>query len=264
MVRIWETVGFGRHDRTGALTMSDNANEFDPLWRRTADAIAQRVVAGEYPAGSRLPPERALCDSLGVSRVTLRKALQALFEDGVIKSSRGRGWFVTDPDSVGTPWPNSLESFSETARRKGLPSRSEVLLAERGEFSLDLAEELGVAPGTPAFHLRRLRLMDDVAIGIDDSRIVLSAAPGIDDADFGSGSLFEELTSRGAGPVNAVSLIEAGGASAEDAEPLGLTTGAPVLRMRQVVSDGRRRPIMLTMITYRGDRYRMQTTFTRA
>ncbi|MFD6175884.1 MULTISPECIES: GntR family transcriptional regulator [unclassified Isoptericola] len=247
--------------------MSEDQNELLPLWRRTADTIADQIRAGLHPPGSRLPAERVLCETLGVSRVTLRKALQTLTDDGVLQASRGRGWFVSADDGEAarsTPWPNSLESFSETAARKGLPSRSEVLAAAMGEFSLDLADELGVAPGTPCFHLRRLRLMDTVAIGIDDSRIVASAAPGIELVDFGSASLFEELTERGASPVHAVSLIEAGAATEEEGGPLGLEPGQPVLRMRQILTDARRRPIMLTTISYRGDRYRLQTTFTRS
>lgn len=263
-MRIWNT-GPNRTERVGVGVMADELGDFDPLWRRTASTITQRVTDGTYPAGSKLPAERTLTESLGVSRVTLRKALQTLVDEAVLRASPGRGWFVTaSPDQTASPWPNSLESFSDTAARKGLAASSRVLLCTVGEFSLDLADELAVAPGTPCLHLRRLRLMDNVPIGIDDAWINLVNAPGIEQVDFATASLYVELTQRDAAPAQAQTVIEAAEVSAAEAEPLGLPPGAPVLRMRQVVTDLRRRPLMLSSLTYRGDRYRLQTTFARA
>lgn len=234
----------------------------DPLWVQAANIIRAQITDGDLPPGRRLPAERELCLQLGVSRVTLRKALQQLVEEGALRSSHGRGWYVAQPQAD-PEWPNTLESFTETAHRKGLEPTSVVLRAEVRPASLDESEEFGVVAGTEVFHLVRVRLLDGVPIGIDDSRVPLPFAPGIDGVDFSDASLLDELAARGATPLQADSMIEARGSSAEHAGPLGLTEGAPVLVMRQVLEDGAGRVVLITTITYRGDRYRLHTTFAR-
>ena len=239
------------------------ADDPDPLWVQAANIIRAQVVDGALPAGRRLPAERELCLQLGVSRVTLRKALQQLVEEGVLRSSHGRGWYVAAQQSA-PEWPNTLESFTATARRKGLEPTSRVLTAVVRAASLDEAEEFGVVAGTDIFHLVRVRLLDGVPIGVDDSRVPLSLAAGLDEVDFRSASLLEELAARGVVPVQADSMIEARGSSAEHAVPLELTVGDPVLVMRQTLEDQSGRPVLITTIYYRGDRYRLHTTFARA
>ena len=68
------------------------ADSADPLWVQAVDHIAREIAEGRLAAGSRLPPERELCAELSISRVTLRKALLKLVDDGVLRSSHGRGW----------------------------------------------------------------------------------------------------------------------------------------------------------------------------
>ncbi|WPF82238.1 GntR family transcriptional regulator [Sanguibacter sp. 4.1] len=241
------------------LSATDDPN---PLWVQAAAVIRQRISDQTLPAGRRLPAERDLCQQLGVSRVTLRKALQQLVEEGVLSSSHGRGWYVSKAPS-GPEWPNTLESFTETARRKGLEPSSTVLTAEVVPASFDEAEEFGIVAGTDIFRLVRVRHLDGVAIGIDDSRVPLALAEGIEDVDFVGASLLSELAAHGVEPVHADSIIEARGCTAELAAPLDLAPGDPVLAMRQVLEDQSGRTVLVTSITYRGDRYRLHTSFAR-
>lgn len=241
------------------LSVTDDPN---PLWVQAANVIRHRIADQTLPPGRRLPAERDLCQQLGVSRVTLRKALQQLVEEGVLSSSHGRGWYVakahTEPE-----WPNTLESFTETARRKGLEPSSTVLVAEVVPATFDEAEEFGIVAGTDIFRLVRVRHLDGVAIGIDDSRVPLALVEGIDSVDFSRASLLSELSERQVETAQADSIIEARGCGADLAEPLGLDAGDPVLVMRQVVEDHSGRTVLITTITYRGDRYRLHTTFAR-
>ena len=237
------------------------ADNPEPLWVQTAELLARQVKEGIFPAGRRLPTERELCGRLGISRVTLRKALQHLVEQGVLRSSHGRGWYVSGrPDR---DWPNSLESFTETARRKSLVPTSQVLRAEVKQASLDESDEFGVAAGTELFVLDRVRLLDGVPIGVDASRVVLGLAPGIAATDFAHASLLEELAAAGAEPVAAESSIEARGCEAGIAGHLELSPGDPVLVMHQNMVDTTGRVVLVSTITYRGDRYRLRTSFVR-
>ncbi|WP_431032741.1 GntR family transcriptional regulator [Streptomyces sp. P6-2-1] len=244
-----------------------DAPSHEPLWVRAADAVERRVREGTLPAGSRLPSERELCAQLGISRVTLRKALHHLVERGVLRSSHGRGWYVAGGEERESredrEWPNSLESFTETARRKGLTPSSRVLRAEVRAATLDEAEEFGVAAGTELFLLDRVRLLDGLAIGVDQALTVLHLAPALTATDFADSSLVEVLSAAGSEPVHAESMIEARGCPAGLAPYLDLGEGAPVLVMDQAMTDAGGRPVLRSTLTYRGDRYRLRTVFVR-
>lgn len=233
----------------------------DPLWSRTADSIAAAVADGRHPVGSRLPAERELCEQLDVSRVTLRRALQHLVEARVLTSQQGRGWFVAGAER--DDWPSSLESFSETADRLGLAASSTVVAAERERCSLDDAEALGIAPGTPMYRIKRIRRLDDVPTAVDSALVPEAAAPGLLDVDFGRESLYAALHERGTRVHRADSVLEARPADAEASAALGIRLGAPMLVIREVVFDDRGRAALLSVVEYAGDRYRLRTTFSR-
>lgn len=233
----------------------------DPLWIQAVDHITREIAEGRLAAGSRLPPERELCADLNISRVTLRKALLRLVDDGVLRSSHGRGWFV----AVGQQkdWPNSLESFSETAARMGLVASSRILRAEIAPATIDEAEELAIAPGAPLFHLERVRMLNQVPIALDDSRVPEALVPGFDALDFAHASLYESLSRAGLDLLRAESTIEAKSADPHLATHLAVELGTPVLVLYQVVVDGADRPIFSSRIRYAGDRYRLRTFFSR-
>jgi GntR family transcriptional regulator len=237
----------------------------EPLWIQAVNLINSEIENGTLKPGSRLPPERELCLQLGISRVTLRKALNKLVENGVLTPSHGRGWYVADRDAPAPnkEWPNNLESFSETAARIGLTASSRVLRAEVAPASLDEAEPLLIAAGTPVFHLERVRLLNGVPIAIDVTRIPASLAPGLVDADFTTESLFDFLSAANLRPLRADATIEAREADAEAAALLEIEPGKPVLVMKQLALDAAERPLFSSTIRYAGDRYRLRTFFAR-
>lgn len=239
----------------------------EPLWAQAAALIETRIDDGIIPAGRRLPAERELCTQLGISRATLRRALQHLVDRGVLRASHGRGWYVSAGSEravrADREWPNSLESFTETARRKSLTATSTVLRADITEATLDEADEFGVAAGTKLFVLDRVRMLDSVPICVDHARVVLNLAPGLPDTDFTTASLIEQLAAAGAEPVTDDSMIEARGCPEEYGEHLDLAPGEPVLVMQQTMVDAADRVVLVSAITYRGDRYRLRTSFIR-
>lgn len=238
------------------------AEHQDPLWVRAAETLREQVSEGALRPGARLPPERDLCRRFDISRVTLRKALLRLVDDGVLRPSHGRGWYV----SSGEPkeWPNSLESFTETAERMGLVAGSLVLRAETAMATFDEAEKLGVAPGALLFHLERVRLLDEVPIAVDRSAVPADLAPGLAAIDFRGRSLYAALTDAGLEPAQAETTIEAREADAFIAGQLRVDVGKPILVMHQTVRDQADRRLFTSTIQYVGDRYRLRTSFARA
>jgi GntR family transcriptional regulator len=241
------------------LLQSDNP---EPLWLRAAETIREQVSEGALRPGSRLPPERDLCRRLDISRVTLRRALLQLVDEGVLKPSHGRGWYVASDERK--DWPNSLESFSETAARMGLIATSVVLRADTAMATLDEAEALGVAPGALLFHLERVRMLDEVPIAIDRSIVPADLAPGLVDVDFRTESLYSALAAAGLVLANAETTIEAREADATIAEHLRVAVGKPILVMHQTVLNPADKPLFASTISYVGDRYRLRTSFARS
>ncbi|MDR2895562.1 MAG: GntR family transcriptional regulator [Propionibacteriaceae bacterium] len=235
----------------------------DPLWQRTAEAITAAVTDGRLALGARLPSERELCERLKVSRVTLRRALTELVAIGLLSSVHGRGWFVASRSSS-QDWPNALESFTQTARRKGLAVSSLVLRAEVGPASLDQADRLRIAAGVSLFNLERIRLLDGIPVAVDQSYLPLALAPGLVDVDFAAGSLYQALAAAGVVLDLAESALEAQGADALLAERLSIDPGAPVLVLDQLTYDRAMHPVLVSTVRYSGERYRLRTTFKRS
>ncbi|WP_200823512.1 GntR family transcriptional regulator [Actinacidiphila yanglinensis] len=227
------------------------------------NVIRGEIDRGVLQPGGRLPPERELCRQLGISRVTLRKALGSLVEAGVLNPSHGRGWYVAQSVQK-KEWPNSLESFSETASRMGLKPHSKVLRAETTPASIDEAEQLGIAPGTPLFRLERVRFLEGVPIALDLTRLRQALVPDIEQVDFQERSLYSTLSAAGVEPVRADSTIEATKADEWAAEHLDLAPGDPVLVMRQLALSAQQEPLFVSTIRYAGDRYRLRTSFARS
>ena len=233
----------------------------DPLWEQAKAALRARIASGEVKPGSRLPPERELCQMLGISRVTLRRALTALVEEGVLRSAHGRGWYV---DATGRgEWPNTLESFTETARRMGLVPTSRILRGAAAAATFDEAETFQIAPGTPLYRLDRVRMLDAVPIAVDESLVPADVAAGFEHVDFTTRSLYETLAGNGFQLAQADTTIEARSADGVLAAHLDIAPGTPVLEMRQIVRDRAGRPLLSSVIRYAGDRYRLRTSFQR-
>ena len=228
---------------------------------RVQRALADEIRRSRGGPGSLLPPERALAEHFGVSRVTLRRALAELERQGVV-ARRGPRWAVADAP-IGEP-PNALMSFSEMAAMRGLRASATVLSVGFRPASLDEADALGLAPGAALFECERLRAMDDVPILVDRSRVPASLVPGIDGADLSNASLYALLETRyGLRPTQARFTVEAIAADERLAGLLDLRVGEPMLRCRQETLDQVGRTIELSEMAYRGDRYRFRAMLTR-
>ncbi|MEY9962612.1 GntR family transcriptional regulator [Streptacidiphilus sp. MAP12-16] len=247
-----------RDDTASARALQRNAGP-ETLWEQAVAVILEDVEKRGLGEGAKLPPERELCAQLGISRITLRKALSHLVDRGVVAASHGRGWFVASPASS-RDWPNDLESFTATAHRKQMRPGSIVLRQEVRPASLDQADRLAVPAGTPVLHLDRVRLLNEVRIAVDRTLVPADLAPGLDHVDFEVASLFDELRSRGVEPDHSEATIEARIADEALAQHLHIEVGSPVLVLDQAIYTREQRPILLSTLEYSGERYRLRTT----
>jgi DNA-binding GntR family transcriptional regulator len=232
-----------------------------PLYLRVYRIIADQIAGGTLGPGDRLPAERTLCEQLGVSRATVRRALLELSEDGLIESSLGRGSFVTAGPLVEPP--NALLSLTELGSRRGLVPSARVLRAAVRPATVTESEAFGIAPGADVFVLERLRMLDGVPVAVDASRVPLARAPGLVEVDFATASLYATLNEAGAAPVRAGYTVDALPAAGPEAALLGIEDGTPVLVTMTTAYDAADRVVELCRTVYRGDRYRFRATLVR-
>lgn len=232
-----------------------------PLHDQVREAIESQIRSGDIPPGSRLQSERDLADHLGVSRVTVRRALDALEREGLVRAEPGSGRYV-QASALAEP-PNALLSFTELGARRGLVATARVARTRVRSATLEEAELAGIAPGAELFELERLRLLDGVAVALDHTRVPLAVAPDLPEADFRRASLYEALERAGAGVARADYTTEACAASPSQARQLGVAPGDPLLLARTTSYDRAGRVVELGQTFYRGDRYRFHATLVR-
>ncbi|MHB1509177.1 MAG: GntR family transcriptional regulator [Acidimicrobiales bacterium] len=234
----------------------------EPVYRRVSAYLRQEITSGALSGGMRLPAERTLAEALQVSRISVRQALRELAEAGLIASSTSRGWFVSELGLFERA--NALMSFSELGRSRGLEPSSRVLSHKVRPADLNEADELEIVPGSPLLDLERLRFLDGLEIALHQVRVPVDRAPGIEQTDFSSTSVFEALEEYHAIiPTRARWVIEGRPADERSARLLGLQPAAPLLVVSSTTTDQHDRPFELSRIDYRADRYRFQATIVR-
>jgi GntR family transcriptional regulator len=205
-------------------------------------------VAGEYPAGTRLPSESDLADRYSVSRGTVRQAFAALRADGVIASRRGARRIV-----LGGPQLQSfgeLASFSRWAHAIGEVPSGRVVAMTRREAQPSEAEQLALVPGTRLYHLTRVRLLSGHPVMIERGVYPDRVGVLVAGMELETDSITERLEELGVVFADAEHVIDAVAATAEDARLLGVRPRVPMLRERRLTTD-----LAGTPVEWSDDRY---------
>ena len=228
------------------------ADDPAPLYLRLQSAIREAVGAGTLAPGDALPPERELAAELGISRVTVRKALAGLVEAGLLLQRRGSGTFVAPaPRKVEQPL-SRLTSFSEDMRARGLTPTVRIIDRAVSLPSPEEAMVFGLKVGERVSRLHRLRLADDVPMAIELAVVPTAFLPDPDAVD---GSLYTVLEARGIRPVRAMQRLSAANVGPLEAERLAVPVGAAALRIERVSYAADGRVVEFTRSFYRGDAY---------
>lgn len=233
----------------------------EPLYSQIATRAAALIAGGEWQPGQRLPPERTLCQRLGVSRTTLRQALAELEARGLISRHQGRGTFVTRPrfDAEVT----GSFSLSAALLQRGHDLRTRVLAVEAVEAGGHVATDLGCLPGDRVLRLARLRLLDGEPLMLELAHLPLRRFPGLETKDFEARSLYAILAQDyGCRPTLAKESLEPVVCRAREAQLLGVPRRAPALRIVRLTADEHGRPIETNDALLRGDRCRILLTRT--
>jgi DNA-binding GntR family transcriptional regulator len=221
------------------------------------DWLADEIAAGRLAAGDRLPTEQELAAWLGVSRMTLRHALAALAQRGLVRRTVGRkgGTFVAAPKLEQDL--TVLAGFSQQLRRYGLVAGARVLAAAQIPASATAAAALEVGQGDPVYQVRRLRLADGEPILIEDSLFPAQRCPGMLGYRL-DGSLYDLLDEKyGQRPQRAKESLEPVTAGVREAEALQVPEGAPLMLVERTAYASSGVPMEFARDLFRGDRTRV-------
>ena len=245
-----ETPNFDQFLDQNAWLRPNHGPRYGQLYRHFSSAIREHILG----PGTQLPPERELAQLAGISRVTVRKAISKLAQDGLVIQRQGAGSFVSE-DKSDTRLEHvlsSLTSFAQYMRQRGLTPDSHVL--GTGLHPPRPAEivALGLGAGEQVARVRRLRTASGTPMAIETSSLPADILP--DPAQV-SLSLYDVLDASGTRPVRAIQRINAHSIDAADATLLGLLVGSAVLQIDRTGYLANGRPIEFTTGLYRSDIY---------
>jgi GntR family transcriptional regulator len=220
-----------------------------PLYQQLQRALREAIEDKRLASDSALPPERDIATDFGVSRITVRKALDALAGEGLIRRQHGAGTFVAARVEKSF---SMLSSFSEDMESRGRSARSTWLRRSAGTVTPEESLALGLSPGNPVFRFHRIRFADDCPMAIEYSSIpsqYLTSDKAVDE------SLYAALEKTGNRPVRALQRLRAVLFTAEQATLLDIEPKAPglLIERRGFLADGQ--AVEFTRSYYRGDSY---------
>lgn len=228
--------------------LADGGPRYMQMRKRLSDGVEQ----GLLKAGSPLPSEREIAAITGLSRVTVRKAIQALAKDGIIVQKQGSGSFIASDAPQIEQSLSRLTSFSEDMSRRGMVSSS--IWLERGIFmpSPDEVLALALSPDDQVSRIARLRTADDKPMAIERASLSTQLLPN---PLLVETSLYDVLDRAGLRPVRALQKISAINLEDDNASLLDVAPGMAGLRIERTsyLRDGR--VVEFTQSIYRGDAY---------
>ncbi|WP_339949919.1 phosphonate metabolism transcriptional regulator PhnF [uncultured Albimonas sp.] len=185
----------GEERRAQAPAPRDRGEGAGPIWARIRDALGDEIRDGRWATGERLPSESALAARFGVNRHTLRRAMAALAEAGLVHVRRGAGATVTHAT---TDYPISRRTrFTENLRKAGrLPARR-ILALDSRSAGREEAVALEIARGQAVHVYEGLTLADGVPMAFARTVFPAAALPGLPEALRESGSITAALAACG-------------------------------------------------------------------
>jgi GntR family transcriptional regulator len=211
--------------------------------------------------GGALPSERQLSVDLGVSRLTVRAALDELVREGYLVRRRGSGTFVREPKIAQEL---AMTSFSEEMRRRGMTPGSRTLSLETTTAGAYLGRCLHVSPSERVVVAKRLRLADGESMAIETLHVPESLVPGLEPKDLDRGSFYELLAERyGVTIVGGMQTIEPTVTNEEESEALDVPLHSPAFLFERTTRSENEAIVEFVRSIYRGDRYRLVSELNR-
>jgi GntR family transcriptional regulator len=217
----------------------------------------QRVLEliDQLQVGEAIPSERRLSSDLGISRLTVRAALDDLVRDGYLERRHGSGTFVSEPKIAQQL---TLTSFSEDMRRRGMVAGSRTIELREIHAGAALGRALNISPNARVTLIRRLRLADEEPMALETLHVPSALVPGLT-RDMLENASFYDLLQHNYGVVisRGTQSIEPTVTNEEESELLGVPLHSPAFLFERTSRTDEGETVEFVRSLYRGDRYRL-------
>ena len=225
----------------------------------TRDLVLDLVE--QLDVGDAIPSERQLSADLGVSRLTVRAALDDLAREGYLERRRGAGTFVSEPKIAQEL---TMTSFTDDMQRRGMRPSSQTLELRVSPAGARLGRLLHVSPSEQVVIASRLRLADGESMAIETVHVCERHVPGLTAEDLERQSFYELLRDRyGLVIVGGEQTIEPTVTDEDESAALGVPLHSPAFRFERVTHSQTGEIVEFVESIYRGDRYRLVTSLSR-
>lgn len=232
-----------------------------PLYWQLAEVINSQISSGQLHPGDKLPTEHWLAETYHLSRVTVRRAVQFLIDNGTLKRNRGESPIVAFPRV--NRQQNRLTGLSEDLRQMGHVPSSLILCCENTTAPLKIADLLNIDIGAPVFRLARLRLADNSPLAIHDCYYPQSVCGNVLSSTFHADSIYHFLDDNGIKLAYATQTISARNATEKEATLLAMPHNSALLHVERVSFTAEGLPVEFSDMLYNPLRYDIHVEMTR-
>jgi len=226
-----------------------------PLYSQVREALRARILDGQYQQHERLPSESELMQGFGVSRVTVRQALNDLAKEGLIFKLAGKGSYVSKPRPVQNL--SRLQGFGEAMSRLGYKTVNRLLGLRTVAAPAAVAAQLEIAAGDAVTEIRRVRTLDRQPVSLDLTYVLPALGERLAKEDLVTRDIFLIIENDYGIPLGHAELsIDAMAAEPEQAELLQIAPGAPILHIERLTHAKDGAPLEFDYVYYRGDAFR--------
>jgi len=227
-----------------------------PLYHQVYLLLKQRLSAGGFSTDTAMPGENALAAEYGVSRLTVRRSLEALEREGLIVRRQGRGTFAADRGSFGEPQPSSdMDALMQHLADMGMQTQVKLVSLDIEAASSAVAASMELDVGAVVHRSVRIRSYDGLPFSYLTTYVPDDIGRQIARADLGTRSLLAIFRDLGLKVARAEQAISASLADPLAAAALEVSVGSALLSLRRLVRDASGRPIEWLHALYRPDRY---------
>lgn len=225
-----------------------------PLNQQIYELLKSKIVDGSIAFNELLPAEQELTKMLGVSRITVKYAVNELAVAGLVRRQRGVGTVVIY-DAVAPAVQGRFETMIDGLTKIGVETKVKLLDCTLGAASPAIAQKLELEVGTSVQRIVRLRTLNDEPFSFLITYIPYDIAEKYDEALLASESLIKLLEMAGHPPVEAEQTITATAAEPAVAANLGVAARSPLLKIHRIMRNSEHRPVQDITAHYRPDRF---------